>query len=349
MQPKYLFGSVTRIAGLRERDFEVRPVPRADWDGGDYVVGEVIQPVRGGLCIELPTGRHAEPMIGDLVVGALGHRAATLEMTGDWHAIGPDGRIDFLTAAGVVGRMSSKSPFLPDPIAGRYRGHVFVEGRPAHMHDYAIRAEVEHELQSPVVLIVGTSMSSGKTMAARLIVRLLRHAGLRVAAGKLSGAGRYRDTLAMRDAGAVADFDFVDAGLPTTVCSAERYLATIRPLLSRLAEVEADAVVVEAGASPIEPYNGDTLMRLLGDRIRCMVLCASDPYAVMGIMHAFDRRPDVVTGIATNTSAGIQVIEKQVGVPALNVQDPADAPRMLEILERCLPCLPVDASAPAGR
>ncbi len=336
MQPKYLFGSVTRIAGLREQEFETRPLPLEDWAGGDYVVGEVIRPVRGGLSIELPTGRHAEPMIGDLVVGALGVRAATLEMVGRWQDIGSDGRIDFLTAAGVVGRLGSKSAFLPDPIAGRYRGHVFVDGRPARMRDHAIREEQARELTTPVILIVGTSMSSGKTMAARLIVRLLRHAGLRVAAGKLTGAGRYRDILSMRDAGAVADFDFVDAGLPTTVCSPERYREAIAPLLSRLAAVEADAVVVEAGASPVEPYNGDTLMEILSDRIRCMVLCASDPYAVVGIMQAFDRRPDLVTGIATNTSAGIEVIETLVGVPALNVQNPDDAPRLMSVLERCL-------------
>ena len=40
---------------------------------------------------------------------------------------------------------------------------------------------------------------------------------------KLTGAGRYRDILAMQDAGADYIFDFVDAGLPSTVVSEREY------------------------------------------------------------------------------------------------------------------------------
>ena len=55
----------------------------------------------------------------------------------------------------------------------------------------------ERVLGLPVVLIVGTSMSAGKTTSARAIVRLLREDGLTVIGAKLTGAGRYRDILAI--------------------------------------------------------------------------------------------------------------------------------------------------------
>ena len=52
---------------------------------------------------------------------------------------------------------------------------------------------------------------------------------------KLTGAGRYRDILAMQDAGADHIFDFVDAGLPSTVVPESEYRPALRNLLSRMA------------------------------------------------------------------------------------------------------------------
>ncbi len=60
-------------------------------------------------------------------------------------------------------------------------------------------------------------MSAGKTTTGRLIVHELHDMGHKVIGAKLTGAGRYRDVLSFRDAGAAAVFDFVDAGLPSTV------------------------------------------------------------------------------------------------------------------------------------
>ena len=135
----------------------------------------------------------------------------------------------------------------------------------------------ERVLGLPVVLIVGTSMSAGKTTSARAIVRLLREDGLTVIGAKLTGAGRYRDILAMQDAGADHIFDFVDAGLPSTVVPERRYRAALRNLLSRMAAMEADALVAEVGASPLEPYNGAAAIEEIGANVRCTVLSASDP------------------------------------------------------------------------
>ena len=75
-------------------------------------------------------------------------------------------------------------------------------------------------------------------------------------AAKLSGAARYRDILKFRDAGARGVIDFVDAGLPSTVCPEERFRPALELMLSRIAARNAQVLVAEAGASPLEPYNG---------------------------------------------------------------------------------------------
>jgi len=333
VNPRYFFASLTRIADLHERELEVVPVGRERWANGDYVVGEVSN--HSTVPIELASGRMAEVFRGDLVVGALGRRRATLEAVGSWESIGDDGVMHSLTGAGLFGRIESISRAMPPLVAMRYRGHVRVDDRCARMDDYVTLRRGPERIP-PVVLVVGTSMSAGKTTTARLVVRRLKMAGRRVAAAKLTGAGRYRDVLSLRDAGADTIFDFVDVGLPSTVCPAEEYRRRLRSLLSSIVEQKPDVIVAEAGASPLEPYNGRTVLNELGGSICTLVLAAADPYAVVGVREAFGMEPDLVTGLATSTVAGRELIDRLTGLPTLNVLD-AEARRSLDrLLRDCL-------------
>ena len=65
------------------------------------------------------------------------------------------------------------------------------------------------------------------------------------------GAARYRDILKFRDAGANCVVDFVDAGLPSTVCPEPRFRDALELMLSKIADSDPDVLVAEAGASPI--------------------------------------------------------------------------------------------------
>lgn len=325
------YGSLARISDLPAGDWEPRRRPRQSWRMGEYVLAEVTDASRGRK-IELTTGRLVEPAEGDLVVGALGTRHATLEATGDWRAVGEDGEMHLLTGAGLFGRCTSRSVLLSPLVRLRYRGHAVRDGRALRMSDFVPHA-APRPFTTPVVLVIGTSMSAGKTTAAKILIRQLLETGRRVIGAKITGAGRYRDILTMGDAGADAIFDFVDAGLPSTVCPRETYEPALAGLLSRMAEVEADVAVIEAGASPLEPYNGEAAVAALSRVVRFTVLCASDPYAVVGVIEAFGRRPDLVSGITSNTRAGVELVERLTGVRTANLRDPhtgADVGGMLE-------------------
>ncbi len=329
-----VFASVTRISELPVNKLSMRQYPRENWRTGDYVVGKVIA-TNGRLHgIELPNGRMMEAMDGDLVVGALGARAATLEAVGDWRAMDSD-VFEALTPAGLFGKLTSISPFLTPLMRLQYQGHALTGGRRTGMQG-ALPEQPHQDFNIPVILIVGTSMSAGKTLSGRLIVHLLTQLGLRVVGLKITGAARYRDVLSYADAGAVAVFDFVDAGLPSTVCSEQDYRRALDYLLSRVATLAPDVVVAEAGASPLEPYNGKTALQILGDQIKFELLCAQDPYAVVGVKSAFAREPNLVAGGAANTSAGIQLVRKLADLPALNLLDPASHSQLCEMLSDSL-------------
>jgi hypothetical protein len=240
-----------------------------------------------------------------------------------------------LTSAGLFGRFTSLSKLLPRPLKLKYTGHVMRSGRKIRMRDFAITAP-ERELDLPAILMVGTSMSAGKTMTGKFACQILSDLGYRVIGTKLTGAGRYRDILSFRDHGAAEIYDFVDAGLPSTVVSEDEFRAAIRPLLSHIASRDADFMVVEAGASPLEPYNGAAAIDELGANIRCRILCATDPYAVVGVQQAYGLRPDLVAGPATNTSAALDLVEKLTGLPGINIIDPDKLPVFRDFLVHIL-------------
>ena len=107
----------------------------------------------------------------------------------------------------------------------------------------------------------------------------------------------------------------------------------IRPLLAHINSRRPDYLVAEAGASPLEPYNGDTAIDELGENIVCTILCASDPYAVVGVRQGFTLEPDLVAGPAAQTTAAIKLVKKLTGLPAINVIDRRTIPRFREFLE----------------
>ncbi len=326
-----IFTSLTRISDLRDKEFEVLRLDRDEWATGDYVIGKIREPGSTSLLLELPSGRMRGVIGGEYVVGALGERFATLEVTGTWKEISDDLRFHLLTGAGLFGKLTSKSFFLPQMMELDYAGHIVRNSAKITMDSFVKPVKIV-PFKTPVVLFIGTSMSAGKTTSARIVANLFKTAGYKVVGAKLTGAGRFKDILAIKDVGAMAIFDFVDVGLPSSICEKELFKSKLVQLTSQIEHQKADIVIVEIGASPLEKYNGDVAIEAIRDQIKCTILSATDPYAVYGLMKAFNFSPDIVTGIATNTLAGISMVEKLCNVKALNLIDATTTPELKEIL-----------------
>jgi hypothetical protein len=337
MIPHYFFASVTRNSDLSVRPFDVVPVERKDWATGDFVVGRAVGKRNRLYTCETKTGRMADMVRGDLLVGALGQRAATLEGVGDWRAIGDDLEMEALTNAGLLGRATSTSMLLPDLMRLEYRGHVMRDGARLGMNDF-IWAAKPAPLNMPAIILMGTSMSAGKTTSGQVIIRALSYLGMNVTAAKLTGAARYRDILTFRDAGARHVFDFVDVGLPSTVCSEPRFREGLELMISKIAATGADVLVAEVGASPLEPYNGATAVEYVREHTCFTVLCASDPYAVLGVQTAYgdQLKADLVSGPAANTNAAVKLVRELSGLPALNLLDRSCYPKLTKLLTGAL-------------
>ncbi len=331
MNYQHIFTSLTRISDLAEKEFQFKKIKKEQWATGDYAVCQIVNAGSETLKLELPNGRMRGVIGGETIVGALGERFATLEATGTWRNVEDDLKMTVLTGAGLLGRMTSKSVFIPQMMKVVYLGHAFRGNKKLTMESF-VKPIAMVSFKTPVVLFVGTSMSAGKTTSARIVTNLFKQAGYKVVGAKLTGAGRYKDILAIKDVGADAIYDFVDVGLPSSICPKEEFQEKLAQLLSRIEIQKADVAIIEIGASPLEPYNGDVAIETLREYVKCIVLSASDPYAVHGLMEAFDIVPNIVTGVASNTLAGKRLVEQLCKVKTLNLIDSTTTKKLIQIL-----------------
>ena len=345
------YGSLTRIADLHTIPYTIEEAPRSIWATGDYIVGRFVgQGEEANL--ELADESLHPLQLNDLVVGALGDRQATYEIVGTWQLIDEASHpviMEMICGSGIFGIETSRCSKHPPSPRFIYEGHCFRLDKKVCMKDFAPKENKREMPQSKVILLVGSSMSSGKTFTGRSIIDIIKKdfGVQKVAAAKFTGAGYNHDIRQFTEAGADFVCDFVDVGCPSTAMSAEEYRETVLPaILTLLAEQNADVIVGELGASPFEKYNGvEVLKTLLVSDTRpvhvYLVLCASDAYGVVGLRQVLVSEgltTDIlgVSGMAACNSAAADLVKRVSGLQAFNLKDPVSVNNLRMLLKKCL-------------
>ncbi len=281
--------------------------------------------------LELTSGRMATVNQGDIIVGALGHRKALLGYSGHLpEGLAVGSTVQILNIGGVLGICDSVNPEVGAPFDCEVLGTVLHFpylgeriGVPARVGAKVLDKNAGLDTRGiPVIALAGTCMDSGKTAAACAIVSRLRHSGLKVAACKATGVSLRRDILAMEDAGASDSMIFSDLGIVTT--TSDNGPALTRQLLSSLAELEPDVIVIELGDGLLGAYGVEAILADddIRDAFTVVILCANDPVAAWGgariLREQFDIDPALVTGPATDNAVGIDQINERLSLPAIN-------------------------------
>ena len=281
--------------------------------------------------LELTSGRMATVTMGDVVVGALGHRNALRGYSGHLPAnLTAGDHVQLLNIGGVIGICDSANPDVGAPFNCEVLGTVLEFpylgeriGVPARVGSSTLDSAAPFDVNGvPVIALAGTCMDSGKTAAACAIVGRLRHLGLHVAACKATGVSLRRDVLAMEDAGATETMIFSDLGVVTT--TAANGPALTRALLSELGSAKPDVIVLELGDGLLGEYGVAAI--LADEQVRtalsAVVLCANDPVSAWGgariLRDEFEIEPAVVTGPATDNDVGVRQIAARTSLPAIN-------------------------------
>lgn len=283
--------------------------------------------------LELPSGRMANVKRGDVIAGVLGHRNALFGYSGRLpETCAPGDTVHLLNLGGVVGICDSVNPDLGRPFECEVLGtvlHFPVLGErigvPARIGQTAIDPDAPLDLAGvPLVVVVGTCMSAGKTAAACVLVREFVHAGRTVDALKATGVSLRRDLLAMQDAGARDTALFTELGIVAT--TEKNGAAITRQLATRLAAGRPDLIMVELGDGLLGAYGVQAILSdpAIREGFGAVILAANDPVAAWGgvrlLRDDYGIEPVAITGPATDNLAGTRVIEERVGVRSINAR-----------------------------
>ena len=315
-------GSVTKPARIGNI-VEVSPKCRAE--EGAFIVCRALSDNPNYGELELPTGRLAKVVAGNLLVGALGARQALHGYMGrvpDTLNVGDT--LSLLNMGGVIGVCDDPNPDLGPPIQLEVLGQVIANGHPLNLKDFAMPECEILAPGAPIVLILGTCMNSGKTFAAAETIRVLAQAGVKVAAGKVSGVAAMRDLLKMMDNGAIAMRSFVECGLPSTV-NAKDLGGVTRSVVTALDATNPDVILLELGDGIIGGYNTQSVLDdpQVRDRTACRVLCANDLVGAWGAVTYLEHhghRPDIMSGPVTDNAVGTNYIERELEMRAANAR-----------------------------
>jgi len=281
--------------------------------------------------LELTSGRMATVTMGDIVVGALGHRNALRGYSGHLPSkLAVGDHVNLLNIGGVIGICDSANPAVGEPFECEVLGTVLEFpylgeriGVPARSGSSKLDANATLATGNvPVIALAGTCMDSGKTAAACAIVGRLRHLGLKVSACKATGVALRRDVLAMEDAGATDTMIFSDLGIVTT--TAKNGPALTRALLTQLASKKPDVIVLELGDGLLGSYGVAAILadQQIRSALTAVVLCANDPVSAWGgakiLRDEYGIEPAVVTGPATDNDVGVQQIAERLSLQGIN-------------------------------
>jgi hypothetical protein len=332
-------GSVVHRLGLDQGEVEISRMVEAR--SGQVVVVRALEEKRVYDQIELTTGRMAHVGQGDVIVGALGRRDALRGFQGVVPAQVRAGEtLHLLNLGGVIGQVVSENRDFGHPLRCEVLGMAVRGGKGLNIADAALPT-AEHIAPAdcpPIIVVSGTCMNSGKTVACCEILAKLTARGYACAGLKMTGVACQKDLLNMEDHGAHATLSFLDCGYPST--AGVRDTAPIaKGLLKAIAaqtSADLDVVVVEMGdgiigAYGVRPVLEDPEVRAL---VKAHVLCANDLVAAWGgvqFLNQLGFPADVIAGPATDNDVGIRYISNDLGIPAANAR--VDPDRFVNFVE----------------
>ena len=304
---------------------------------GDVVVVRALSESVTYGNLELPNGRLAKINRNDILLGVLGRRRALKGFVGDVpESVKVGDNLNLLNMGGVIGVCKGHHSSLSDAIEVEVLGIGANDGGEVlNIGDNALQPTDFLEKSAPIVIVAGTCMNSGKTVAATEIIKQAHHAGLKVAGAKMSGVACLRDTLNMQDSGARWTASFLDCGLPSTVDYGD-LSPVAKAILNYLNSFEPDLIVVELGDGIVGGYSVDSLLKdaEIKNAISSFVFCAGDYVGVVGGMTVLKNlgiEIDVVAGSVTDSQMGEDFVQNEYGLNAGNAR--RDGLRLFELVK----------------
>jgi len=295
-------------------------------EAGDVVYGRVVA-LGHHRYLENCHGRIHSLLDGSRAVFVYGNRYAPDHYEG---AVpdSPSATVDLLARSGVVGVVRQRNSVLQHPTRIRVLGYVSdASGRMLNTRDYPLitpRGHVKKTHRSKMILVIGTSMNSGKSITAAACCWALAAMGHTVRASKITGTASLKDILRMNDSGASVVNDFTHLGHPSTYLLDETELLHIFNRIDlKYANSPKNYWVVELADGILQRETEMLLAsRDVQSRIYRLVFSASDALGCVGgltvLRERFGLEPDAISGVCSSSPLARQELERFTSIPVFN-------------------------------
>lgn len=306
---------------------------------GDVVYG-LVSRIGQHSSLENASGRIHQIHDGTTAIFVFGNRYAPDYYEG----LVPDKMLeeaDLLARSGMIGIVKTKNSLVKDPTKVRILGYVCdKDGKVLNTRDFALitpKNTVKKQPRSRMILVCGTSMNSGKSMAAAACCWALKSAGHKVRACKVTGTASLKDILLMNDAGADRYADFTYLGYPSTYMLSEQELLGIFNRLDlKYANNPKNFWVVEFADGIIQR---ETAMLLSSpqvvSRIHKLIFCAYDAFGAIGglrsLKERFNLAPHALSGVCSSSPLLVRELSAFTDIPVFNSAE-ADVSQLAGIL-----------------
>ncbi|MFP4378411.1 MAG: hypothetical protein ACLFP4_15310 [Spirochaetales bacterium] len=238
------------------------------------------------------------------------------------------GQADLVARSGLIGRVAAKNTNIKDPTTVEILGHVCDEAG-LHLntveHPRVVPKRTEKRFpRANLILVCGTSMNSGKSVAASACCWVLSTLGHRVKGSKVTGTASLKDILHMNDAGAESYSDFSFLGYPSTyMLDRNEVVGVFETLDLKYGNNPANYWVVEL-ADGVNQRETAMLLEspAVTSRIHRLVFCANDAFGAIGglsyLRERFSLEPDLISGLCTSSPLHIREIAAVTDIPVMD-------------------------------
>jgi hypothetical protein len=249
--------------------------------------------------------------------------------------------VDLLARSGIVGIVRTKSSLVKDPTRVRILGYVCnQDGTVLNTRPYSLirpKRILKKMPRSRLILVCGTSMNSGKSMAAAACCWALNSQGYSVKASKVTGTASLKDILHMNDAGASVYTDFTHFGYPSTyLLSGEEVINIFNFLDLKYGNNPKNYWIVELADGIIQRETGMLLHSSdVTSRLHRLIFCAADAFGAIGGLRILKERfslvPDAISGVCSSSPLHLRELSEFSSVPVFNSAEP-DAKELTDLL-----------------
>lgn len=297
---------------------------------GDVVFGEISRVGQHGT-LENVSGRIHNTHVGSKALFVLGNRYAPDYYEAFIPEVLPP-QCDLLARSGVIGLVKTKNALIKDPTRVKVIGYaVDSRGEIVNTRHYPLIAPKETEKKksrAKLVLVVGTAMNAGKSMAAGACVWSLASMGHGVRGSKVTGTASLQDILRMNDAGAEHYNDFTHLGYPSTYMLNEQDVVEIFNKIDlKFGNNSKNFWVVEFADGILQR---ETAMLLnhpdVKSRIHRLIFAAHDAFGALGgirvLKEKFGLVPNAISGVCSSSPLHIRELQEFTDIPVFNSAAP---------------------------